>query len=233
MDIGTIAHSIILEGVDVAEVLDFPDWRTKAAKEARDEARAIGKVPILRHKWADVLAMVSAARIQLDQHHDGKKAFKDGKPEQVLLWEEDGVQCRARLDWLSNDHFSIWDYKSTGASANPEIVSRTLFQNGSDIQAAWYLRGLKAVSPNPDKFSGRERQFRFVYQETYPPYALSVIALGPDSMMLAEKKCIWAIETWKACLASGDWPGYPNQSCYATLPGWEEERWLRKETNEL
>ena len=97
MDIGTIAHAILLEGSDVAAVMDFPDWRTKEARTKRDEARTAGLVPILRKNWDTVLAMVAAARVQLDAHKDARKAFRDGKPEQTILWEEAGVSCRARF----------------------------------------------------------------------------------------------------------------------------------------
>jgi hypothetical protein len=64
-DIGKIAHALLLEGEWIAEVLDFDDWRTNKAKEAREIARLNGKVPILRKHWTDVEAMVQAANIQL------------------------------------------------------------------------------------------------------------------------------------------------------------------------
>jgi hypothetical protein len=47
--------------------------------------------------------------------------------------------------------------------------------------AAWYLRGLKAVT-------GAEAEFRFVVCETRPPYAVSVVGLAPEVLQLAEKK---------------------------------------------
>jgi hypothetical protein len=219
-DVGTAAHAIVLEGTAAVEVIDAKDWRTNQAKDARDAARKAGKIPLLAKVWADVQAMVAATRAQLDAHYDGRHMFKDGTAEQTILWQEDGVWCRARLDWLRAG--SIDDYKTTSASANPEVLSRTLFGNGWDIQAAFYLRGLKAVL-------GIDATFRFACQETYAPYALSVVALGPDAMMLAEKKVLYAIELWRECLASNRWPAYPTQTAYASLPTWIESAWLEKE----
>ena len=219
-DIGTAAHAILLEGDAAVTVIDAKDWRTNAAKDARDTARAAGKIPLLAKVWGDVQAMVAAARVQLDVHADGRAMFTAGTPEQTLLWCDEGIWCRARVDWLRPAN--IDDYKTTSASANPEVLSRTLFGHGWDIQAAFYLRGLKALT-------GAEAMFRFACQETYPPYALSVVTLGPDAMTLAEKKVIYALEHWRDCLRTNRWPGYPTRTAYATLPPWLEAAWLEKE----
>jgi PDDEXK-like uncharacterized protein DUF3799 len=229
LEIGTAAHAILLEGVRNVVVIDAKDYRTNAAKEARDQARAAGKTPLLAARWRDVENMIAAARQQLDHHDDGGAAmFTNGKPEQTLVWIEQvtgdptaDVWCRARLDWLRDG--AIDDYKTTGATANPETWTRTLFSAGHDLQAAWYLRGLRKLTGLDDAI------FRFAVQETYPPYQLSVIALGPDALLLAEKKLIYAVGEWRACMARGEWPGYPRRTCYATLPAWEEARWLEKE----
>lgn len=222
-DVGTAAHALLLEGDAGVEVLDFPDWRTNAAKAARDAARAAGKTPLLKKVWADVEAMVDAAHTQLAHHRDGNRAmFTDGKPEQTLIWKDGatGIWCRARLDWLRPD--AIDDYKTTGASANPDDWTRTLFSCGFDVQCAFYLRGLKALT-------GFDATFRFAVQETFPPYALSVVTLGPDAMTLAEKKVLYAMEHWARGLAKDEWTGYSRRLCYARLPAWHESWWLEKE----
>lgn len=225
-DIGNVAHALLLEGRESVEVIDAKDWRTNKAKEWRDAARADGKTPLLKDKWAEVEAMLSRTRIQLEAHRDGLPLFQNGTPEQTLIWQEGDLWCRARLDWLHSGHNAIDDYKTTSATANPEAISRTLFANGWDVQAAFYLRGLRALS---DQKLAHPPAFRFVVQETYPPYALSVIALGPDAMTLGEKKVIYALDLWRECLTTDTWPAYPTRTCYASLPAYEESRWLEKE----
>lgn len=221
-DIGTIAHALLLEGVNKAEVLDFSDWRTKAAREAREAVRDAGKVPILASKWADVQAMVQAAREQLSISADARDAFVDGNPEQTILWNEGSAICRARLDWLSTDRLYIWDYKTTNGSANPDTIARTMFQMGWDVQAAFYIRAVQAVT-------GKEPRFTYACQETFPPYALSIIGIGPDVLMIGQKKVQWAIDAWIDCLNSGTWPAYPSRICYPELPPYVEGKWLEKE----
>jgi len=220
-DIGTAAHAVLLEGEAAVAIIDAPDWRTTAAKTARDAARQDNRVPLLTKTWADVQAMVKAARWQLDHHADDSRAmFTDGEPEQTLIWQEDDLWCRARADWIRTG--AIDDFKTTSASANPDTWTRAMFNAGTDIQAAWYLRGLKRIT-------GEDVSFRYAVQETYPPYALSVIALGPDALLLAEKKVLYALEVWRSCLKRRFWFGYPRRTCYATLPQWHEAWWLEKE----
>ena len=221
-DLGTAAHAYILQGESRFVIIDAPDWRTKDARAERDAARAEGRLPILSHRWQDVLGMAEAAARQLDNYEDSPQPFTNGKAEETLVWREGDIWCRARLDWLHADHRTVDDLKTTSASANPEAWSRTLFGAGADIQAAFYLRGVRAVF-------GIEGVFRFVVVENYAPYALSVIGLGPDALLLGEKKVLYAIEQWAWCLKSNRWPGYPTRTCWASLPAWEEARWVERE----
>lgn len=150
--------------------------------------------------------------------------FRAGKPESVLVWQEDnGAWCRARLDWLRAG--AIDDLKTT-PNANPEVCSRSLFGMGYDIQAAFYLRGLK-------RLTGEDAVFRFAFIEKEAPYALSVVGLTAGAMMLAERKVRYALELWKTCLDNNEWPGYEHRTCWAEMPSWAEAAWLAKEDREL
>ena len=220
-DIGTAGHGLLLEGESGVVVVDADSYRTKAAREARDAAYAAGKTPLLPHQLVDVQAMVAAARVQLAAHDVGD-VFRDGKPEQTLIWrEENGVWCRARLDWLPRDHGSrpqiFYDYKTT-TNSHPETWQRRAFDLSYDLQAAFYLRGIREAL-------GIERaEFRFIVQEQTPPYALSVVALTPAAIALGEAKVHRAIMTWQACLRDDRWPGYPADVAYVDAPPWEQMR---------
>jgi hypothetical protein len=223
-DLGTACHSMLLEGISIVEVCDFPDWRTKAAKEARDLARMHGRVPLLTDQYASVLGMYEAVAAQIAQLDVDPIPLTAGKPEQTMVWEEQGVLCRARIDWLHDDLTAIDDLKTTSRSAHPESWTRTMFGIGCDVQAAFYLRGLRHCATLP----GRP-DWRWLVVETQPPYALSVVSPGPAVLELANMKIDAALATWKQCLETDVWPAYPRQVCYAELPAWEEARWLARE----
>jgi hypothetical protein len=224
-DIGKAVHAYLLEGRDAVVIVDAPDWRTKAAREARDQARFDGKIPLLAGSASEIGAMVVAAREQIDELEVAPGLFVDGLPERTLIWEEDGIFCRARLDWLHDDCSAIDDFKTTSASADPERWTRTAFTIGADVQTAFYLRGLRALT-------GEETRLRYVVQETYQPYALSVVTLGPDVLAVGERKVEWAIRRWRLCLESDSWNSYGTDVHTVALPSWEEARWLEKEARE-
>lgn len=220
MSLGTIAHSILLEGDESSVVvIEADDWRTKAAREARDAAWAEGKNPILAGKMADVRAMVTAAREFIGGNLLLEPNWTAGLPEQSLFWQEGDVYCRALLDKLDVNGFVIFDYKTT-ANAHPESWARTqLVSMGYDIQAAWYRRGVQAV------FGGTEPEFCFLVQEISPPYACSWVACSPAMLAIANKKIDHAIALWQQCLASNEWPAYPNHVLFAEPLPWQEAAW--------
>lgn len=213
-DHGTIAHRVILEGSERnLEIVEAADWRTKGAQFVRDAARKRGAVPILAKNMTEVREMAAAVRQQLSWFKDPPIPLTEGKPEQVLLWQDDGVWCKARVDWLHNTYATIDDLKSTGRSANPEDYIRTLYNAGGDLQPAFYLRGLKAVTDI-------DALFRFIVAENCKPYAVSAVSLGPAALQLADDKCSQAIRRWKGCLTSGNWGGYTPRVHHAEPPAW-------------
>lgn len=225
-DLGTVVHQLLLDEHARVEVIHFDSWRTAEAKQCRDVARAAGKTPLLVDDWARAVEIADAIRQQVAGLDVDPPILTDGKSEQTLVWEENGVACKARLDWLRDDHAAIDDIKTTSRSANPDTWSRTVFSMGYDVQAAFYLRGVKAVT-------GADPDFRLVVCETAPPYALSVIGMTPGALELANAKVDWALATWKRCLGTDVWSGYPKRVAYAEAPSWEETRWLEKEAREV
>lgn len=225
-DIGTVVHQLLLDENARVEVIHFDSWRTKESQQCADAARAAGKTPLLAKDWARAQEIADAIRVQVAGLDVDPPLLTDGQPEQTLTWEENGVACRARLDWLRDDRAAIDDIKTTSKSASPDTWSRTVFSMGYDVQAAFYLRGVKAVT-------GAEPEFRLAVCETSPPYALAVIGMSPAALALANDKLDWALGVWQKCLADDSWPGYAKRVAYAVPPSWEETRWLEKEAREV
>jgi hypothetical protein len=226
-DLGRAVHSTILGADNDIVIVNAANYTTKAAQEAKRLAYAEGRTPVLPHQMAEINAMASAVRAQLAMHLEADEAFVPGlgKPEQTLVWQEpNGVWCRARLDWRPNGGNVFPDLKSTGASANPDLWgSRTLFDSGFDVQAAFYCRGIRAV------LGVHDPHFRFVVAENEPPYALSVIELTPAAMAMASRKAEAAIDIFGWCLRNDRWPGYPARVCYVDPPAWAERKWIERE----
>lgn len=229
-DLGTGTHALILEGHDRFEVIKADDYRKNETKLQRDAARAAGKLPILSHQYDEVLEMASAVTAQLNLHEDEPIPFTAGHPEKTLVWTEETrhglIYCRARLDWLHHSFAVLDDLKTGAVSAHPQRWVRTLCSMWHDVQAAFYLRGLK-------KLTGKDALFRFVVCENFAPFATSVISLEPGWLILANRKVEAAIELWAQCLKTDRFPGYPTRTCYVELPPWEEAQWLEREMREI
>lgn len=225
-DIGTCVHALLLQGDTVFDRLAYPDWRTTAAKDARQEARAHGRIPLLLKDADRVDEMIGAVREHLAALDVDPPPFTDGQPEQTLVWEEQGVLCRSRLDWLRDDHTVCDDLKTTSRYANPEAWQRgPLYDHGADLQAAMYLRGVRAVT-------GADARWRWVVVETSAPYALSVIAPTAAVLAIGDAKFELALAKWRRCLDTGEWPAYPRTVVDAELPAYIESRWLEREARE-
>lgn len=213
-EVGTAAHSLLLEGYDVAHVVEgYDNWTTKDAQTEAAEARANSKIPLLRREWEEVSAMVDAARDQIAASSAEPPLLADGKPEQTLVFDVDGVACRARLDWLRDDHTAVDDYK-TSQSAKPRwFMRKGIYDNGYATKAAFYLRAVKEAT-------GVDAKFRWLVQEKKPPYALSVLTPNDDVLAYGALQVGLALEIWRDCLESGIWPAYTTAVVEAEAPSW-------------
>lgn len=228
-DIGNIAHKTLLGRGKEIVILDFDDWRTKAAKEAREEASATGKLAVLGKHAARADAMVRAAREQLDLR-DLTHIFNPdvGNSEVVMVWQQGPIWLRQMLDWLSSENLTyrtMADFKTTAESAAPDALARKMVSDGWHIQAAMAERGLDALDPQ----TGGRRQYLFVVQEDTKPYALSVVEIGEGPLTLGRKLVDQAADIWAACMKAGRWPGYPLDINIPQIPGWYETHVLERE----
>lgn len=215
-DLGHAAHALVLGAGAQIEVVNATDWRTNAAKAARDQAHNEGRVPLLSAEYDEVLAMAVALR-----EHPLASALLDpdrGKPEQSLFWQDDkhGVWRRARLDWLPHegrDRLIITDYKTT-KSAAPSAIERAVGDYGYHQQAAWYIDAVTALELAEDV------AFVFVFQEKTEPYLVTVAELDADALRAGQQRNERALEVYAQCAATDTWPGYTSDVAYLSLPPW-------------
>lgn len=217
-EFGHAAHRLALgAGADIV-VIDHDSWRTKAAKEARDEAMADFKTPILVADWLTVQAMAAALR-----EHPVAVALLDpargGRPEQTLVWKHHlGPMARARADWFPNiEHGRVilTDYK-TARSAEPRDFGRAAAAYGYHQQVAWYLDGVRATCGVTDP------AFVFIVQEKDPPYLVNVIELDEVALKIGQARNEAAVGTFIECTRTGVWPGYGPDVELVSLPRWAE-----------
>jgi hypothetical protein len=212
-DIGSAAHMLLLEKrSDAIVIVNADDWRTKAAKEARDAARANGQIPVLARYFDVMSKMAVRARAFLDTT-ELVGMLDTGNAEQTILWQEGSSWCRCRPDLISADRRVFLDYKST-ENAEPEAFIRQIGRMSYDLQAEFYLRGGKAAI-------GHEPVFIFLAQEISEPFSCSLIGLANSYRAVGQAKVERALAIWKSCTESNNWPSYSAQIAYAEPRPWE------------
>ena len=224
-DLGTVVHSLLLEGYSIAHIVEgYDNWRTKDAQDEGKHARSAGKIPMLRHEFDKASAMVDAAREQIDSWNIDPPLLDAGQAELTLRWDEGGVACRCRPDWLRDDWLAVDDIK-TARTADPDYFSRkTVYEYGYDIKAAMYLRGIKAEF-------GVDARWRWIVVAKTAPYLVSVVEPSDEVLQVGNAKLDRALQMWRECLTTGMWPGYGPDTHIADLPVWQR-RWIEEALEE-
>lgn len=211
-DFGHAVHAKVLgTGLDVVEV-EADTWQTKAAREAKVQAHAAGKVPLLTkdvtkvHAMAEVVLAHPAARAVLEA---------EGQSEVSAWWTdpETGVPCRGRFDRLtqmSDGTPTIVDLK-TSPSAAPAKFAKSVYDFGYGAQQDMYVGGHEVIT-------GHRPEYVIVVVEKDAPHVTEVYTL--DS--IAVERGHWAIRDALAlyvhCAETDTWPGYTGSADITILP---------------
>lgn len=223
-DFGHIAHRLLLGDGARFEVL-HPEVvgvkadgsvaanprATAAWKQAEEDARAAGRVPVHADDFTKAEAMVAAVR----RHQDAGPLFATGVAE-ISLYATDpdsGVRLRARPDWsITGPVWRFVDFK-TAVSAEPETFARKGCGFGYHVQAAFYLWVARLLGIDVERFL-------FVACEKNPPHLVSVGEFDADDLAAADQLVDQAIRTFADCTATGVWPGYPPGIHTLRVPPW-------------
>lgn len=209
---GHAAHSLLLgKGAEIIEV-DAPDWRSKAAREIRDQA-CNGVAPMLTHELEQARAMVAAVR----SHPVAGGLFKQGEAEKSLYATdpETGVRLRGRIDWLTTIDGQLWivDFK-TSDTAEPTGFARKGAGFRYHSQHAWYVDLVKAVGLS------QSPRFVDVVVEKTRPYIVTVVEFDEDSVAEGRRFNRQAINLYAQCVEANDWPTYSDSIVPISLPYW-------------
>lgn len=215
MDRGTLIHKLLLGKGPTVAIVECDAWTHKKDKDARNEYRAAGLLPVTRkmHDSALIAAPIIAQKLEA-------RGYKlAGDSEVTVLWDErasDGtiVPCRSRMDHVLDSQ--IWDLKI--GDANPRRFKRGhLTAMGYDIQGAAYPRALESVDPRQ---RGRS-VFKLLFCEPEPPYCITPVRFAGSLRELGKRKWERAIDTFASCLRTGIWSDYIDGEWLAEAKPWE------------
>ena len=211
-DWGTAVHTALLgTGANIVPV-EHDSWRTNAAKDEAAQARAMGWVPLLRKDFDAVQVATDAVRTH---PLAGALLSAPGHSERVWLWERDGVKARAMVDRetvLGGTPVFV-DLKTTGKCACETCWAKTVTDLGYDQQADHYLSGAAALG-----VVGVAWLWVVVHAD--PPHLVAVHGLSDAFAERGHRRNAAALDVWRRCLDTGEWPGHPVEITYPEPPRW-------------
>jgi hypothetical protein len=202
-DLGTAAHAKVL-GTG-AGVVVYPEEHltpsgnvsTKAVTVTwEQEQRAKGLIPITTHDRDRVDAMAEAVL----SNKEARAILEAVTGREVtIVADVDGVPSRCRFDLYDGSRGA--DLK-TARDASPKGFNRSVGAYGYHIQERWYRDVHKAET-------GTElASFPFIVVESSAPHLVGVYDLDFMWEDIAKKRTQQARDLYRACTASGEWPGY-------------------------
>lgn len=226
MILGSYVHGLLAGDVSDFEVGVFDDYKSKVAQTWRDGVEFAGKTPILEKNAIRAECIVKALRTKAARDLS-TDPFTAGKPEVTAIWKEthhagnleSEFWFRARFDRLILDPTffgDVWDWKTTGNGVSADALERIIIDKGYHIQAAFYLRGLRALAPD---WRGR-LTFTLAFVETDAPFAVRRVPICEGFLSIGDRLVYQAIARWKQCLAGNDWPDDSGGTTLLTPPTW-------------
>jgi len=210
MNLGSLVHTLILEPDKFDDDYAVVDVTTRNTKKYKDAVKAMPeKTIVLSHELYAATEMTKSLG-------DNQKAMAliDGASREVsMYWDEDGRLCKCRPDAWREDILICSDLKTT-ADASPREFERSVIKFGYHISAAWYSRGIHALTGRyPDNWA-------WIVVESKAPYAVMIYAADEALLEKGDSLCQEALFTLSECEQSGQWPAYSDQIEQITLPAW-------------
>lgn len=210
-DFGHVVHELVLgEGAGI-DVIDAENWRTNAAKEARDAAHEAGRAPILAGEYEVAKACAEA----VTRHPVAAKLLSNRTHTEVaLLWRDGDLMLKAKIDGVAG-RFGF-DLKTTDQGAGTDSFARSAAKYAYATQAAFYSEAMRQCMGIDSP------EFLFVVVETEAPHLVNVVQIDTYDLELADRRNRSGIELYRRCVESGEWGAYGDGINVATLPRWWE-----------
>lgn len=175
----------------------------------------------------DYVSQGEASRIErmvesVKAHAVIKMLRSHGGCETTLVWDEDGIPCKARLDkhiFGSTCPDTVLDIKKMRPCAgDEETLQYAIRDYGWDLQAYWYSHGAEVVTGKPHRFA-------WVFIEDDFPFGVRPLWASRRMIEVGRSKANQAFRVYKWCLQAGEWPGYTTEIEELDPANWECKRY--------
>lgn len=161
-------------------------------------------------KPLDYITIQEAAQIEravagLFAHKVVRLLRQHGGREVSLIWDRDGLACKARLDKFIQGAAcpdTVIDLKKCQpCKATDYHLQKSIRDYGWDIQAAWYVDGV-------EQLTGKRPLFAWIFVEDKEPFDVRPVWASQAMLAVGKAKADQAWQSYVHCLQTGLWPGY-------------------------
>jgi len=227
-----LAFEALLLGGDPEYQAHYSTWqglRRQGKEWEAFEARELAAGKIILTTAQDQAAKLMVLSIR--EHATASRLFsRGGAAQAVLVWDEGGLPCKARLDQLFTDDWpTIGDLK-TASSIKTEDLERAIVNYGYDVQAAFYKRGAKALG------LGERVNYLLSFIESggnaaypkpgivnaagQPRFAVRVLEIDDRTVARGTQLVEAGLDLYRSCRACGRWECYSDRVERISAPAW-------------
>lgn len=212
---GAAYHAYLLEPERFAKAYHVVPKMRRAGKEWEALAEQYGADNII---WDEDVATFEAMKKALASARRRRELMNaKGEHEVTVVWKHGEHLCKARLDKYIPGLDAALDLKKT-TDARERAFVNSVCSYGYDLQAAFYIDGLQAVT-------GRPHGFVFLAQEDEPPFAsaMYVVDSGSETHLVGQALYRNLLAQLSYAKNTGDWRGYSDDPSELVLPKWRKE----------
>lgn len=176
----------------------FSSYRTKEAREWRDECYALGKTVISQETFEEG---VKASEMLLQTNFQSAEIFESSLKQVIIGARISEVQFKGLVDLAPEGKNYLVDLKTTGSDFTLDGFGRTVANFGYHVQAGLYLALWNSTHPKDQR--GR---FKIIWQSSSPPYEVAVTELHPDDVKAGLKKALRLLAKLKHAAREDYWP---------------------------
>jgi exodeoxyribonuclease VIII len=210
MQFGTAFHANMLasEPTDIYAVKNKVDGRSKEGKLYNEEfaIENAGKVVIDKEEHDKIIAMADS---MMAHPFAGDAIQALTHKEFAVFGTHKGVRLKGLIDGYNEKEGIVIDLK-TAEDSSPSGFRKAIRDRRYDIQVAHYTWLLTNAGKPVNAFY-------FLAIEKEPPFAVGVYKIDPNSLLYSFNAWDEAIERFKVCQDTGEYPAYSNSPVEITL----------------
>jgi exodeoxyribonuclease VIII len=209
--LGRAVHAAVFEAFRFSG--EFVQWRGKVRRgrewDAFRDLNAASTILLPRE-----YETACAIRDALAAHADVQPYRERGIGEHTIRWIDPatGIECKARLDWVSYSQPSVCDLKTTRDIAERQFSSSAA-RFGYHGQMAHYLRGWHVLH-------GERLPGVFHAVESEPPHDAVVYVADEDLLTAGDDEVTELLEKVARCRDADKWPGMYEGPQTLRMPPW-------------